>query len=284
MIGTRPPGPPAGARPPGAWLARFVDVRAAERGALLWSFVYFFALLTAYYIVRPLRDEFAATLGKDGLKDVFLYVFLVMLAAVPVFGWIVAAVSRRLIVPVIYAGFIAQLIVFWSAFRGGGAPAWLMMAFFVWVSVFNLFVISLFWSVMATHWHADQAKRLYGVIAAGGSVGALTGPLLAQALVRPLGANNLMLVAALFLVLAMLAAMSISRRDPGQGPLVVAPAGAPAQSWIKMLFAGAMQVWRSQFLRRVALWVLLANVISTYFYFEQARLVGEAYPDREQHP
>jgi AAA family ATP:ADP antiporter len=259
-------------------LARFVDVRGEEVRALVWSFVYFFALLTAYYIVRPVRDEMGVMLGRDGLKDVFLYVFLVMLAAVPLFGWIVATVSRRLVVPIVYGLFMAQLVGFWLAFRDGQAPPWLTIAFFVWVSVFNLFVISLFWSVMATHWHADQAKRLYGVVAAGGSLGALTGPFVAQAFVHALGVPALLLVSAGFLALALAAALGLQRGDNGSAQLK--SERHHGRTWLQTLFAGALQVWRSPFLFRVALWVLLANVISTYFYFEQARIIGEAYTDR----
>jgi AAA family ATP:ADP antiporter len=148
-------------------------------------------------------------------------------------------------------------------------------AFFVWVSVFNLFAVSLFWSVMADAYASDQAKRLYGLIAAGGSAGAISGPLITQSLVHALGSANLMLVSAAFLGAALLAVRAMRDAIGSSG-------GSDGERQEERLaqggmLAGARHVWRSPYLFRIALWVLIANLIGTYFYFEQTRIVGEAY-------
>ncbi len=258
-----------------ATFARLVTVERDERAGLLWSFVYFFCVLAAYYIVRPVRDEMGVVAGKDGLERIFIYVFLVMLAAVPVFGKIVTTVPRRLIVPVVYVFFICNLIGFRVAL-GAGQSKVLAQSFFVWGSVFNLFAISLFWIVMSEHWGSAQAKRLYGLIAAGGSVGGIVGPFIAQALVPLIGPDNLLLVSAVFLGLALMAALRV--RAAFAGKRTHAAAEVPNES----LFKGALQVWRSPYLFQIALAILVANVVSTFFYLEQAGIVGLAITDRAE--
>jgi AAA family ATP:ADP antiporter len=257
-------------------LRRFADVEPAEVRAVLWSFAYFFSVLCAYYIIRPLRDEMGVTIekvDKDGLKWLFVYVFLVMLAAVPVFGWVVSTFARKRVAPLVYAFFMVNLGVFWvllSGTPGRGVAA----AFFIWVSVFNLFVVSLFWSVMSDLWTSGEAKRLYGFIAAGGSAGAFTGPLITQSLVHAVGTANLLLVSAGFVGLAMAAIAGLrGLMGHGRGDAGEAPAGSG-------IVDGALRVLSMPYLGQIALWVLLANLISTFFYFEQARIVGAALPER----
>ncbi len=252
------------------------SVRPTEVRALLASFATFFAVLTAYYIVRPMREELGTMLtdtDKDALKSVFVIVFLVMLAAVPIFGWVVSRFPKRHVVPIVYLFFMTHLAIFWATL-GGHPSRFMAMSFFVWVSVFNLFVVSLFWSVMAASWHGEQAKRLYGVIAAGGTIGALTGPLIAQTFVQVIGPNNLLLVALLFLGLALAVAATL--------PALSADAvdtREQAVTWSSIL-DGARRTWNHPYLFRIAFWILLANLISTYFYFEQARIVGAAVTER----
>lgn len=254
---------------------RVVHVEGAEIASVLWSFAYFFSVLCAYYIVRPLRDEMGVTVGPQGLQWLFGIVFLVMLAAVPVFGWVVSSFPRRRIVPVIYGFFIANLAIFWMVFEAGVHSTIAAGTFFVWVSVFNLFVVSLFWSLMSDLWRNDQAKRLYGFIAAGGSAGAFTGPLITQSLVKVLGPNNLLIVSALFLAVAIAASLMLRRlfADVGERQGEEQPIG-------RGLLSGAIAVWRSPYLFNIALWILLGNFIGTFFYLEQARIVGETLTDR----
>jgi len=256
-------------------LARVVDVRRDEIAGLLCAFLFFFSVLCAYYVIRPLRDEMGVTLGAEHLQWLFSAVFLVMLAAVPLFGWVVSSFARRRIVPIVYGFFIANLIGFWLLFASGTHAAVVAGTFFVWVSVFNLFVVSLFWSLMSDLYRTEQAARLYGFIAAGGSAGALAGPILTQSLVGSIGASNLLLLSALLLAAAIKAAVVLRRlfADVGQRQGEERPLG-------KGLLAGAIAVWRSPHLFRIALWILIANLVSTLFYLEQARIVGETLTDR----
>ena len=257
---------------------RIVEVERGETAALLHAFVLFFAVLTAYYIIRPVRDEMAVMLGRDALEHLFFYVFLVMVALVPVFGALVRDVPRYRVLPMVYLFFVGTSIAFWLVLTRYGQTRAVAQAFFIWASVFNLFVISLFWSLMAELWRSTQAKRLYGFIAAGGSCGALLGPYLAQALVKQTGADALLLLSAGFLTFALVLAIRL-RGLRGKGGLE-AEAHTPAAD--SGLLAGAMLVWRSPYLMRIALWVLFANLILTYFYLEQARIVGAAIADREE--
>ena len=173
----------------------------------------FFSVLTAYYIVRPVRDEMGLMLGSNKLKDVFVIVFVVMLLAVPAFRLDGDKPSHgAVVIPLIYGFFILNLVGYWMFLRSGAQSSFIANSFFVWAAVFNLFVISLFWSVMSNTWHPDQAKRLYGFISAGGTIGALTGPAIAQGLATTIGRSNMLMVAALFLGLAMAIALYLQTR------------------------------------------------------------------------
>lgn len=250
-------------------LRRLVQVDPGEWPALILSALYFFCVLAAYYIVRPIREEMGVRLGSDNLGYMFTIVFLVMVAVVPLFGWLATRFRRAAVVPVVYGFLILNLVLFWLAFRADAGNRTLAGLFFVWVSVFNLFAVSLFWSLMSDKWSSDQAKRLYGVIAAGGSAGAVAGPIITRSLVMQLGATNLLLVSAL-LLLAALWCVARLRRVERQGEA----ARSEAPPTMRDMIAGAVNVWQSPYLFKIAIVVLLANLISTYFYFEQARIVG----------
>ncbi|MBE0599345.1 MAG: MFS transporter, partial [Desulfuromonadales bacterium] len=131
------------------WLRRLVQVEPEEIRPLLWSLSYFFALLCAYYIVRPMRDEMGIAGGVEHLQWLFTGTFLAMLAAVPLFGWVTSRYPRKKFLPLVYLFFIANLLLFFVLFRSGLTHAWVARAFFIWASVFNLFIVSVFWSFMA---------------------------------------------------------------------------------------------------------------------------------------
>src|ERR671918_2590984 len=188
------------------WLSRVVAVRPEEVRALLWSFAYFFCLLAGYYVMRPLRDEMGIAGGVRNLHWLFTATFVVMLAAVPLFGAVVARLPRRRFIPLVYHFFVLNIAIFWLLLTLGAEAVTVARVFFVWISVFNLFAVSVFWSFMADLFASEQGKRLFGFIAAGGSAGALLGPALTVWLVGVLGPVNLLLVAALLLEAAVLCA------------------------------------------------------------------------------
>ena len=262
-----------------AALAKALDVRPQERAALAWSFAMFFAVLASYFTVRPVREMMGASLGKGELGQLFTVVFLVMVALIPLFGYVATRFHRRQVLPAVYGFFIVNLLAFAFAMNAtsGAAPAWLAATFFVWVSVYNLFVVSLFWSLMSDRWSSDEGKRLFGVISAGGTVGALAGPLIAERLVGVIGTANLPLVSAAFLGSALIASFQLS-----------ASAGEPKSTGEKppasfaQIIEGATHVIRSPYLGRIALVILLANLVSTFFYLEQSRLVKETILDKTE--
>lgn len=277
---------------PRALLARAVDVTEGETAELLWSFAIFFSVLSAYYILRPIRDEMGVTVGSDGLERLFTVVFFVMLAAVPLFGWITTRFPRRRVAPIVYGFFILNLLLFWLALSGpktwqtegllgqlGLSPPFdftLASLFFVWASVFNLFVVSMFWILMSDIWETGQAKRLYGFIAAGGTAGALAGPLVSRELSRLVEPHHLLLVSAGLLTAALLGILALRRAAHQEG----AAAGDEKPAGEHGVLEGARRVFAEPYLFRIALFILLANLVGTYFYLEQSRIVGEAIPGK----
>jgi len=256
-------------------LARAVVARPEELRALLWSFCYFFCLLAGYYLLRPLRDEMGIAGGVRNLQWLFTATFLVMLAAVPLYGALVARLPRRRFIPIVYRFFALNIAAFWLLLWLGIGTQVVARVFFVWISVFNLFAVSVFWSFMADLFTPEQGKRLFGFIAAGGTLGALAGPALALTLALPLGAHNLLIIAGLLLEAAVLC---VSRLD---APAAVSELGAPAPAAQVggSSFAGILMVLRSPYLAGIALWVALLSVAGTFVYFQQASIVAAASDD-----
>lgn len=275
-------------------LSRVVAIERREIAAVLMSFATFFALLCGYYLIRPVRDEIGASLPGGMRERLFTIVLVVMLVAVPLFGWLVSRFPRERVLPAVYGFFIATLAIFWFLLIGGkqdvalatwrdlkGAPQVFTVAaaFFVWASVFNLFVISLFWILMSEIYSSEQAKRLYGFIAAGGTAGAFAGPLVAQTLAMLIRPTNLLAIAGVLLLAAMLLAMALRRHHEGEGSEA---ANHRPTVTLRDLVAGAEHVWRSPYLFRIALWVLVANVIGTFFYLEQSDIIGRTMTNKAE--
>jgi AAA family ATP:ADP antiporter len=252
-----------------SWFRRVSDVRPGEGRAVCWSFAYFFCLLAGYYVLRPLRDEMGIAGGVRNLQWLFTATFLAMLAAVPVYGAVVARLPRRRFIPVVYRFFVFNLAVFWAFLFFGIEKTTVARTFFVWISVFNLFAVSVFWSFMADLYSTEQGKRLFGFIAAGGTAGALLGPTLTVALVEVLGTANLLLVAMLFLELAVFCARKLEFTDRKAEPATF------GGGWL----AGIVMLLRSPYLAGIALWVALLSVAGTFLYFQQANIVAAASDD-----
>ncbi len=269
--------------PAAARLRRLSGAAPGELGAALWAFVYFFALMAAYYVLRPIRDEMAMQVGQAKLQEIFSLVFLTMLAVAPVFGWLTGRFPRRRLLPWLYAFFIVNLFVFYALFEAGGVQSPLVSrAFFVWVSVFNLFAVSVFWSLMADLFTTAQAKRLYGFIAAGGTAGALVGPAITAGLVLIVGAKGMVLVSAAFLGLVIVAIVRL--RAWGQvrgmsGERDEPRAGGEEKPLKGGMLSGIADILRSPYLIGICLFLFLYSLLSTFLYFQQTALIPAAIAD-----
>ncbi len=262
-----------------ALLHRVTGATPNELRAALWSFVYFFCLLASYYVLRPIRDEMANQIGRGGLAELFTYVFLTMLVVVPLFGWLTAKFPRKKLLPWLYAFFAANLVGFFAWMQAGGEQTALTSrVFYVWVSVYNLFVVSVFWSFMADLFETEQAKRLYGFIAAGGTVGALVGPTITSTMVASLGPKNLMLVSAGFLLMAIVCIGMLRAWEQSQNHDAAARQ-RNAQEEVPIggsIWAGLRDVVRSPYLMGICLFLFLYSMLSTLLYFQQVEMLPAA--------
>ncbi len=264
-------------------LQGLVNARPDEIRALGWSFAYFFCLLAGYYVLRPLRDEMGIAGGVRNLQWLFSATFVVMLAAVPLFGAVVARLPRQRFVPLVYHFFAVNIALFWLLLSLGIAKVEVARIFFVWISVFNLFAVSVFWSFMADLFSAEQGKRLFGFVAAGGSAGALVGPALTVGLAQPLGPVNLLLVAALLLEFAVICAHRLesaaAKTRTTEDSAQVQPASTRNEALGGGWWAGIAMLLRSPYLAGIALWVSLLSLAGTFLYFQQANIVAAASDD-----
>jgi AAA family ATP:ADP antiporter len=267
-------------------LAKLANIRLEERAAVLWSFCYFFSLLCSYYIIRPIRDEMGVQGGVENLQWLFTATFIAMLAIVPLFGWITARYPRKRFLPIVYYFFAVNLILFYLAFNLDYDKVYVARIFFVWVSVFNLFVVSVFWSLMVDVYNNEQSKRLFGFIAAGGTVGAISGPALTSFLAVPLGNINLLLLSALFLLLAIVCMKRIVYwSDYTQKSSNAKTADTVEQEKERPLgggiVAGIKLVFASPYLLGICLLMLLFTTLSTFLYFEQAQIIRDNFADSD---
>lgn len=242
---------------------------------MAWSFLWFFFLLLAYYIVRPVRETLGLVGGVRNLKWLFLATALVMLAAVPIYSALVARFPRRVLVPIVYRFFALNLVAFWVALAAnpGQTPEWLAATFFVWVTVFGLFVVSIFWSFLADVFTREQGKRLFGIIAAGGSVGAIVGSIVTSTLVKDVGVAYLLLLSAALLEAALWCRRRLGRvvrRLPEQPSALRASDDDATGGGI---FSGFTNVVRSPYLLGIAGYVFLTSFCGTTIYFQQAEIV-----------
>jgi AAA family ATP:ADP antiporter len=248
---------------------------------MLWAFAYFFVLLCSYYILRPLRDEMGIAGGVENLQWLFTGTFLAMLGTVPLFGWLTSRFPRRTFLPVVYVFFIVNLLLFYGLFQSGIAYQWTARAFFIWVSVFNLFVVSVFWSFMTDIFTDRQARRLFGFIAAGGTAGAVCGPALTTILATPLGTENLLLVSCLLLGVALLCISRLIQwqasqvEDQGEASNGNGPLGGGILDGIRL-------VLQSPYLLGIALLMLMMTMLATFIYFQQAQIIRDSFSDPAQ--
>jgi AAA family ATP:ADP antiporter len=253
------------------WLGWTVPATRQERAAALWSFAYFFMLLAGYYVLRPLRDQMGIAGGVRNLPWLFTATFVTLLVAQPIYGALVAKLPRSRFIPIVYHFFVANLAVFWLLLALNVAPVIVARVFFVWVSVFNLFAVAVFWSFMADLFTAEQGKRLFGFIGAGGTAGALLGPVITIGLSTPLGPVNLLIAAAIFLEAAVYCVHRLERAANVQTGAQAEPRRVGGSA-----FAALPELIRSPYLLGVGGWVSILSFCATILYFEQANIVSAA--------
>ncbi|MDB5439592.1 MAG: hypothetical protein JWM33_2019 [Caulobacteraceae bacterium] len=255
-------------------LARLISAKPGENRLVVLAFTYFFFLLAAYYVLRPVRDSMGVQGGLGRLPNLFVWTFIGALVVAPAFCALVCRVRRRILVPLVYGFLLANLLAFWALLSSHievNAVGW---AFYVWVSVFATFAVSIFWSFMADLFTAEQAVRLYPTIVAGGALGAVVGSATVTTLAHVLGAENLILVAVVLLALAATTALRLDRAvAEGEAPqreLAIETAEhAVGGGWAD----GFVAIFRSPYLAGLSLWVVLLSLAGAISYYEQVAIV-----------
>jgi ATP:ADP antiporter, AAA family len=256
-----------------------VDFRSDEElKGMLWATAYGFFIMFSYYILRAVRDEISSA-DRGNLQILWTVVFFVMLVAVPLYSWVTSRYSRRVFVPLANRFFIACLVGFWAslAFLPVEARPWIDRFFYVWVSVFALFVVTVFWGLVADCFSNEQSKRLFGFIAVGSSVGGIVGSTVTATLAVQVPVFSLLLIACVPLEVASWCARILDRHLGTGGVKVPGEAARPLPG---NAFSGVKAVFGSRYLLGIAAFLALMTFASTILYFVQADLVAESFSDR----
>lgn len=280
-----------------ARLRASVGARPGEGAVLVWATAYYFLVLCAYYVIRPIRDDMGAASGAENLAWLFTGTMVGMLLVHPLYTSLVSKLRRRQFIGWTYRFFILNLVVFYLIFRAVDASqaVWVGRVFFIWTSIFNLFVVSVFWSLLTDVFRPGQGKRLFGVVAVGGTVGAMLGASITTGLVGVMGPLNLMLVSALILELAVRASHVLDKAeaalrlsDDGSDPAAAdgaasaVTAGAPAAASSDAVIGGGMldgikHILSSPYLLGIASLILFYTISSTFLYFQQVDVVARTF-------
>lgn len=261
---------------------RLLKAGPAELRPAWLAFGWFFFVLACYYVLRPVRDEMGIRSGVGNLPWLFTGTFIASVVIAPIYAALVAKLKRATFIPLVYGFLILNILAFWGLLTSNAFAAQTAVVFFVWITVFAVFAVSVFWSFMADLFSADQAKRLYPFIAAGGSLGGFAGSATVTGLATVIGPANLLGLAALLLTLALVCALGLERQG------LVKPAGETASKagdqaegaavgggWL----GGVATILRSPFLGGITLWVLLLSLANGFAYFMQAQIISDANLD-----
>ena len=256
--------------------ARLLAADPAELPALVAGFALFFLLFAAYMMLRPVRETMGIAGGVDNLQWLFLATFLATLVFIPLFGTLAALLPRRSLLPASYIFSAASLAGLGLLMGHDPVSIWVGRLFYVWLSVLNLFLISVAWSLMSDVFRAGQARRLFAQIAAGASLGALAGPLASGLLVALVGHGGLLLISSALLLSTLPFAAYLLRWKDAFGNTA---GNGDAEPIGGSIAAGLTLLVRSPYLIGIALFVVLLASVSTFLYFEQAELIAAAVPD-----
>ena len=268
----------APASPLARLLSRLAPIEPREAPAVAAAFALFFCVFGGYFAVRPVRETVGTIIGRDVVANLWVVTWIASLAIVPLYGAIVARFRRSTFLPWTY-GFIAVVLALIAvALQGNGINPLVGKSFYVFISVLNLFVISIIWSFLLELFDSGQAKRLFGVIAAGGSAGALVGPLIADMSVSHIGNSGVLFLGASLFVAAIVC-QRVLLRIWADHPMRSTGGSKDERPIGGNLFAGFTLVLRSPYLLGIALFVVLLSTVSTLLYFEQLRLVEMTFSD-----
>jgi AAA family ATP:ADP antiporter len=271
--------------PPGAdsslhrFLSKIIDVRASEVPALAWSWLYIFSLLSSYYIMRPIRDQMGVAGGVNNLQWLFTGTLIGMLLLNLPFSYLVKNFPREKFIAISYRFFSANILLFALALYAATPEQtiWVGRFFFIWTSIFNLFVVSIFWQMIVDVFTSEQGKRLFGFIAAGATLGAIAGSAFTVSTVEHMAPAYLMIGAALMLEVAV---FCVRRLSGLSAALSERPRAEPEQPIGGTLLGGIRDALSSSYLLNVSLFLLLYAVTSTFLYFQQAAVVSHAFANR----
>jgi len=253
-----------------------------EYVAVAWSFAYFFCVLSSYYILRPVRETMAVGSGADTVPYLFLGTFVLMMLATPIFGWVSSKYPRRAFLPWVYLFFVSNILIFWFVFSkfvdAGTDHVWLGRVFFVWLSVFNLFVVSVFWSFMADIYTREQGRRLFGLITAGGSIGAVIGGATTSTYVIQIGFQNLFPIAAILLLMAVICIRQLRGWVAHEHEEEIDETVETAKPLGGNPFSGITHVSGSNYFLAIVACSIIASLLGTALYMFAIQLVEVSIP------
>jgi AAA family ATP:ADP antiporter len=258
-------------------LSLFIDIKEEEAKMLFFSWCYFFTLMIGYYILRPIRDELGAASGANSLPWLFTATLSITILLNPIFAWLVAKFSVRYFITISYRFFLANILIFFAVFHLVPNNIWVGRIFFVWISVFNLFIVSLFWAFTVDAFHSDQGKRLFGFIGSGGSVGAVVGSLLTASLVETFGSQLLLVLSCLLLELAVQCVKRFPKMEGESSKNKAIFTESPIGGNIS---AGIANIAQSPYLTAICIYMLLFTIGSTFLYFQQTFIVSQSIADK----
>jgi AAA family ATP:ADP antiporter len=261
----------------GRLIGRVALVEKHEMAAVIASFLLFFFVLGGYFCVRPVRETVGTILGRDRVANLYLWTWVGSVAIIPIFGWVVARLKRSVFLPLIYAFVAVSLGAIGIVLRANEGSIAVGQFFYVFISILSLFLTSVFWAFLLELFDSGQAKRLFGVIAAGGTAGALAGPGITYLTVSRLGNSGVLFVGAAMFVVAIICQQALLRiwKGRSESPQEDRPIGGNP-------FAGFLLVLRSPYLLAIALFVVLLAAANTFLYFEQLRLVKSTFADAQE--
>lgn len=263
---------------------RFLQIRPEEFGAVLLSFLFIFSVMSAYYVLRPIRDEMGVAGGVDKLPWLFTGTLVAMLATNPLFSMLVKKFPRQTFITVSYRFFMLNLLGFalYLEFSPSDHHLWAGRAFFIWTSVFNLFVVSVFWAFIVDIFDSEQGKRLFGLFAAGATLGAILGSSITSLLVSVIGQNYLLFFSIALLEVGVFAVHRLTRLSkkfhhevPVEDVREERPVGGS-------VLAGITHTLRSPYLMGIGIFMLIYSITSTVIYFQQAEIVRDAFTSRAE--